>query len=340
MTSFFRRFLLFRLVIDRWLSFSIFILLFISTGLGVFNFMARWPVYLVFLFFFLLGVLLFDLYTVSIVLYFRRFFEGFRCRLRPPAVCILYKPKEQPPPEVPLPGGTVYGGLFFTAAIIIDERAWKHELQHVKDAPIFAAIRYGILSIFLSWFYAIGVWKTPAGDLVAPLLSVAVFTLLLSYVEEFRAYRSEGVALPEALERIEAGKKLSGDTRKFVFSAAVFMWTLYQAFSYGQPDPSLPPNYVAMAVAGGSALISALVLRWALGVFTRRLFGIDVGDFLFVAFIAGVFLSPPLGLLSTFLFSWAMFGRAKDAAVATAIAALSLFAVLLPGLLWTSVLLL
>ena len=339
MTSFFRRFLLFRLVIDRWLSFAIFILLFISTGLGVFNFMARWPVYLVFLFFFLLGALLFDLYTVSIVLYFRRFFEGLRCRLRPPAVCILYKPKEQPP-GLPLPGGTVYGGLFFTAAFILDEKAWLHELQHVKDAPIFSAIRYGIFSILLSSFYAIGVWKTPAGDLVAPLLSVAVFTLLLSYVEEFRAYRSEGVALPEALERIETGKKLSGDTRKFVFFAAVFMWTIYQAFSYGQPDPSLPPDYVAMAVAGGSALISAVVLRWALGVFTRRLFGIDVGDFLFSSFLAGAFLHPLLGVATSFLFSWAMFGKAKDAAVAAAVSALSLFAVLLPGLMWTSVLLL
>jgi hypothetical protein len=92
-----------------------------------------------------------------------------------------------------------------------------------------------------------------------------------------------------------------------------------------------------MAVAGGSVLISAVVLRWALGVFTRRLFGINVGDFLISSFIAGVFLFPPLGLLSTFLFSWAMFGKAKDAAAATAITALSLFAVMLPGLIWTSV---
>ena len=339
MTSFFRRFLLFYLVVGRWLSFAIFILLLILTGLGVFNFMARWPTYLVFLFFFLLGALLSELYTVSTVLYFRRFFEGFRCRLRPPAVCILYKPRQTPPPGLPLPGGTVYGGLFFTAAFILDERAWQHELQHVKDAPIFAAIRYGIFSILLSSFYAFGVWKTPAGDLVAPLLSAAVSAYLLSYVEEFRAYRSEGVALPGALSRIEAGKKLSGDTRKFVFFAAVFMWTLYQAFSYGQPDPSLPPNYVAMAVAGGSALISAAVLRWALGVFTRRLFGIDVGDFLFASFIAGAFLSPPLGLLSTFLFSLAMFGRARDAAVAAAVATLPLSAVLLPGWVLTSALL-
>jgi hypothetical protein len=95
-----------------------------------------------------------------------------------------------------------------------------------------------------------------------------------------------------------------------------------------------------MAAAGGSALISAVVLRWALGVFTRRLFGIDVGDFLISSFIVGVFPFPPLGLLSTFLFSWAMFGRAKDAAAATAIVALSLFAVMLPGLIWTSVFLL
>jgi hypothetical protein len=80
-----------------------------------------------------------------------------------------------------------------------------------------------------------------------------------------------------------------------------------------------------------------LVLRWALGVFTRRLFGIDMGDFHFSSFIAGIFLSPPLGLLSTFLFSWAMFGRARDAAVAAAVSALSLFVVLLPGLIWTSV---
>jgi len=81
-------------------------------------------------------------------------------------------------------------------------------------------------------------------------------------------------------------------------------------------------------VAGGSALVFALVLGWALGVFTRRLFGIDVGDFLFSSFIAGAVLHPSLGVLTSFLFSWAMFGKARDAAAA--VAALSLFAVLLP----------
>jgi hypothetical protein len=87
-------------------------------------------------------------------------------------------------------------------------------------------------------------------------------------------------------------------------------------------------------------LVFALVLRWALGVFTRRLFGVDVGDFLFSSFVVGAVVHPLLGVVASFLFSWAMFGKARDAAVAAAVAALSLFAVLLPGLVWTSALLL
>jgi hypothetical protein len=38
------------------------------------------------------------------VLYLRRFFDGFRCRLRPLAVCILYKPREAPAAGGPAPG--------------------------------------------------------------------------------------------------------------------------------------------------------------------------------------------------------------------------------------------
>jgi ATP/ADP translocase len=90
-------------------------------------------------------------------------------------------------------------------------------------------------------------------------------------------------------------------------------------------------------MAGGSALVFALVLGWALGVFTRRLFGVDVGDFLFSSFVVGAVVHPLLGVVASFLFSWAMFSRAKDAAVAAAVAAPSLLALLLPGLIWTSV---
>jgi hypothetical protein len=185
-----------------------------------------------------------------------------------------------------------------------------------------------VLKIVLTW--------------LAPLFSATVLIAILPYAMEFRAYQRDGVPLPAALEHIDAGRMsfVGGLARNHIFYLVLIFWTGYQAVIYGQPHPNLPPNYVAMAVAGGSALVFALVLRWALGVFTRRLFGIDVGDFLFSSFIAGAVLHPLLGLLSTFLFSWAMFGRAKDAAVATAVAALSLFAVMLPGWVWTSVLLL
>jgi hypothetical protein len=260
--------------------------------------------------------------------------------LRPPAVCILYKPKEHLPPEAPMLGGFVFPGLFFTAAFIIDEKSWQHELQHVRDASLDAGLRYVRNALFFTWFVAMVVLKTVLTWL-APLFSATVLIAILPYAMEFRAYRREGVPLPAALEHIEAGKKIFGGLpRNHIFYLVLIFWTAYQAVTYGQPHPDLPPNYAAMAVAGGSALVFALVLRWALGVFTRRLFGIDVGDFLFSSFIAGAVLHPLLGLLSTFLFSWAMFGKAKDAAVAAAVAALSLFTVLLPGLIWTSVLLL
>jgi NADH:ubiquinone oxidoreductase subunit 3 (subunit A) len=61
------------------------------------------------------------------------------------------------------------------------------------------------------------------------------------------------------------------------------------------------------------------------------------GDFLFSSFIAGAVLHPLLDVLTSFLFSWAVFGKARNAAVAAAVAASSLLAVLLPGLIWTSV---
>ncbi len=175
--------------------------------------------------------------------------------------------------------------------------------------------------------------KTTSEIIMALTFSASVASMLLRYVGEFRAYRREGVSLPETLERIEDAAKATGSfTRGFIFSIIVFLYTVHTV--------SMAQTLFAAAVAGGSALVFALMLRWALGVFTRRLFGIDVGDFLFSSFIAGAVLYPPLGLFSTFLFSWAMFGKARDAAAATAIAALSLFAVMLPGLIWTSALLL
>ncbi len=331
MTDFLRRFYLF-LILRRfyflpWIGLWFFVVYLLRDVSDV---------YFVFLLFFFIGAFSFESRNVFVVLYFRRFFEGFRCRLRPPAVCILYKPKEQPPPEVPLPGGTVYEGLFFTAAIIIDERAWLHELQHIRDAPIFSTLRYIIFAVMFTALHLSIALKTKSEIVMAEIITALLFSasiasMLLKYVGEFRAYRREGVSLPETLERIEDAAKATGSlTRGFIFSIIVFLYIIYTV-------PTAQTLF-AVAVAGGSALVFALVLRRALGVFTRRLFGIDVGDFLFSSFIAGAVLHPLLGLLSAFLFSWAMFGRAKDAAVAAAVAAPSLLAVLLPGpiLTWVS----
>jgi hypothetical protein len=291
-------------------------------------------VYFVFLLLFFVVAFSFETRNVFAVLYFRRFFEGFRCRLRPPAVCILYKPRGSTPPELQFLGGAVYEGLFFTAAFINDEESWQHELQHIRDAPIFSALRYMFFATMLTVLHMTAFLRTINEIISALLFSAGVALVLRKYIAEFRAYRREGVSLPEALERIEnAAKATGGLTRGFVFSIIVFLYTVYTVFM----AQTLNLSDFAAAVTGGSALVFALVLRWTLGVFTRRLFGIDVGDFLFSSFIAGAVLHPLLGVLTSFLFSWAMFGRARDAAAATAIAALSLFAVMLPGLIWTSV---
>ncbi len=67
--------------------------------------------------------------------------------------------------------------------------------------------------------------KTTSEIIMALLFSASV---ALKYVGEFRAYRREGVSLPEALERIEnAAKAIGGLTRGFIFSIIVFLYTVY-----------------------------------------------------------------------------------------------------------------
>ena len=83
--------------------------LMLSATFGVFNFMAGWPLLSIFLFFFLLWALVYEAYGAAALFLLKRFFEGFRCRLRPPVVCILYKPEK--PPEVPVWGVCVSGSL-------------------------------------------------------------------------------------------------------------------------------------------------------------------------------------------------------------------------------------
>jgi len=231
----------------------------------------------------------------------------------------------------------VWAGIFYTAAFILDDKVWRHELRHVKDSLWLSALGYLFLAGFFTGIYAQVTWDVRDPFISSAQLSSMLAYLLTLYAGEFFAYRADKTPLPTAVEEIRETAPLRG----IPFKQAHFILATIVLVDYyiGMISPGLADS-IKTAVAIGSALVFALVLRWALGVFTRRLFGIDVGDFLFSSFIAGAVLHPLLGVLTSFLFSWAMFGKAKDAAVATAVAALSLFAVMLPGLVWTSVLLL
>jgi hypothetical protein len=128
-----------------------------------------------------------------------------------------------------------------------------------------------------------------------------------------------------------------------VFQIAVVTLAVYWGLNvvvnalFNNPPASFYHFIVVFAVSVATPVVLAVVLGWALDVFTRRLFGEALGKFLFATFVAGAVFHPLLGVLTSFLFSWALFGRARDAAVAAAVAAPSLLAVLLPGLIWTSV---
>jgi len=284
------------------------------------------------LFFFLLTAFVNEFVSIVGSLVWKRFFGERRCRFfPPPVVCIFYRPKES------FPGGFVWPGIFYTAAFILDDKVWRHELRHVKDSLWLSALGYLFLAGFFIGIYANVTWDMRDLFITSAGLSSMLAYLLTLYAGEFFAYRAEKTHLPTAVEKIRETAPLRGIPFK---QAPSILATLVLVFYYiDRISPDLEDD-VKTAVAIGSALAFALVLRWALGVFTRRLFGLDVGDFLFSSFIAGAVLHPLLGVFTSFLFSWAMFGKAKDAAVAAAVSAPSLLAVLLPGLILTSVLLL
>jgi hypothetical protein len=169
---------------------------------------------------------------------------------------------------------------------------------------------------------------------------------LVSLMLWFRKYRyAEGLSFRETLQEmmLYTGEKKFGSTAFLIAVATLAMYwmsnVVVNAF-FNNPPASFYHFIVVLVVSVATPIVLAVVVGWALDVFTRRLFGEALGKFLFATFVVGAVFHPFLGLLSTFLFSWALFGRARDAAVAAAVAALSLFAVMLPGLIWTSVLLL
>ncbi len=298
---------------------------------GFFDFLYSWPLVLSYLFFFLPTALMLGVsMIISMVLIVPLILRGYCTRRFLRLVCTSEAPK------------TGLEGL--------------GEMRHVNVVDTSLFINALLFSVGLAMvpfiaFVLRGVEDKNVYPLDVLFLSVALFswTLFSTYLVwlmlKFGAYRyAEGLSFREALQKLTlyTAEKKFGST---VFLGAVAMLGVHWIINWGayiMKNPWLDDYHilVALFVPVTSLVVLAVVVGWALDVFTRRLFGETLGKFLFATFVVGAVFHPLLGLLSTFLFSWAMFGKAKDAAAAAAVSALSLFAVMLPGLIWTSVLLL
>ncbi len=276
-------------------------------------------------------------------------FEKRRCMRRfLRLVCIFEAPKT----ELEDLQGMTSHGIFFASVAIWRPEAYRHEMQHVKDGVVGALlINVGAAAVPFAVFVWRGITKDVYPPDVFPLV-IALFPWAILWVHlvklllEFRAYRyADGLSFRETLQKLApyADEKRFGS---LVFQIAIATLAVYWGLNvvvnafFNNPPASFYHFIVVFTVSVTSLVVLAVVLGWALDVFTRRLFGETLGKFLFATFVVGAVFHPLLGFLSTFFFSWALFGKAKDAAVATAITALSLFAVMLPGLIWTSALLL
>jgi len=312
-----------------------------------FDFLYSWPLVLIYLFFLSLSVLIHEFSNILRMFIFSFIFEKRRCMWRfLRLVCIFEAPK------VGLEGlgGTAFFSIFFTPVAIWRPDAYRHEMQHVKDgvvASLLISIGFSVFPFAVLVLKGVSnVYPPDVAPLVIMLFPWATLWLLLVWLLfEFRAYRyADGLSFREILQKLTlyTVEKKFGNT---VFENAVATLAAYWGLNVAiallkNPPASFYHFIVVLAVSMATPVVLAVVVGWVLDVFTRRLFGEALGKFLFATFVVGALFHPSLGLLSTFLFTWAMFGRASDAAAATAIAALSLFAVMLPGWVWTSVLLL
>ena len=326
--------------------FQIFILFLVRDGF--FDFLYSWPLVLSYLFFLFLTVLILEFSNILRALIFSLIFKERRCVRRfLRLVCIFEAPKAG------LEGlhGMASSGIFSASAAIWHSEAYRHEMQHVKDgvvASLLISVGAAVVPFAALVLMGVrnGVYPPDVFPLVIALFSWATLWFLLVWLMlEFRAYRyADGFSFREILQKLTlyTVEKKFGRT---VFENAIATLGMYWFFNwivYIVKNPSLDHYhvFVALFVTVATPVVLAVVVGWALDVFTWRLFGEALGKFLFATFVAGAVFHPFLGVATSFLFSWAMFGKAKDAAAATAIVALSLFAVMLPGLVWTSVFLL
>jgi hypothetical protein len=303
--------------------FLLYALVFVLTYVGVFDFLYSWPLILSYLFFLLLTVLIFVPSKILRALIIYLIIKERHCtRL----VCSSETPK---------------AGL---------EGLGK--MRHVKDRvadALLSSVGAAVapLAVLVLKGMKDGVYPSDASPLFIALFPWSVLWMDLVWrILEFRTSRyADGLSFRETLQEmmLYTGEKKFGSMAFLIAVATLAMyWGLNVVVNASLNN--LPASFyhfiVVLVVSVTSLVVFAVVLGWALDVFTRRLFGEALGKFLFATFVLGAVFHPFLGLLSTFFFSWALFGKARDAAVAAAIAALSLFVVMLPGLVWTSVLLL
>jgi len=276
-------------------------------------------------------------------------FEERRCMWRfLRLVCIFEAPKTEPEGF----HGMTVSGIFFASAALWRPEVYRHEMQHVKDGVAGAFLfNVGAAAAPFAALVLRGVWNGVYPPDVAPLVMALLpwamlWVLLVWLLFEFRAYRyADGLSFRETLEKLKlyTVEKKFGSTVFLVATATLAVyWGLNVVVNalLKNPPASFYHFIVVFAVSMATPVVLAVVVGWVLDVFTRRLFGEALGKFLFATFVVGAVFHPLLGVFTSFLFTWTMFGRAKDAAAATAIVALSLFAVMLPGLIWTSVFLL
>jgi hypothetical protein len=276
-------------------------------------------------------------------------FEKRRCMRRfLRLVCIFEAPKTELEEDL---YGMTFHGIFSASVALWRPEVYRHEMQHVKDGVVGALlISVGAAAVP----FAVFVWRGIDGGVYPPDVFFFVMALflwailwvhLVKLMLEFRAYRyADGLSFRETLQKLAP----YADEKKFgsmVFQIAVatlaVYWGLNVAIAFSESSPASFYHFIAVvAVSVATPVVLAVAVGWALDVFTRRLFGEALGKFLFATFVVGAVFHPLLGVFTSFLFSWALFGKARDAAVAAAVAALSLFAVLLPGLILTSVFLL
>ncbi len=269
-------------------------------------------------------------------------FEKRRCTRRFLRLACIF---EAPKTELEDLQGMTSHGIFFASVAIWRPEAYRHEMQHVKDGVVGALlINVGAaaapFAVFVWRGIDGGVYPSGVFPLVMALFPWAILWVhLVKLLLEFRAYRyADGLSFRETLQKLAP---YADSVFQIAVATLAVYWGLNAAVAFFENSPASFYHFIVVLVASmATPIVLAVVIGWALDVFTRRLFGETLGKFLFATFVTGAIFHPLLGVATSFFFSWAMFGKAKDAAVATAIAALSLFAVMLPGLIWTSVFLL